>query len=92
MSELTPVSAPQSSVEKVLELLDQVDAIEASGSETHVYLSFASLALPHIKALIPDDPAVLDGFILRAIEWLPHLLSDVHAGVDGEAEAEVESP
>lgn len=66
---------PMTSVQKLEFLADQLETWPAEG-EMAMFLELGRMALPHIRPMLPDDPAALDEMLDQVAAFVGGLRSD----------------
>jgi hypothetical protein len=68
-------TVPMTSVEKLELLGTQLEIMPAEG-EMAVFLELGRMALPHVRAMLPSDPAELDAQLEQVGVFIANLKSD----------------
>jgi hypothetical protein len=68
-------AVPMTSVQKLEYLGEQMETMPAEG-EFAMFLELGRMALPHVRAMLPDDPAVLDAQLEQVAAFVNSLKSD----------------
>jgi hypothetical protein len=67
--------APMTSTEKLAFLAEQLETMPAEG-EMAVFLELGRMALPHVRGMLPTDPAALDEMLEQVGAFIAGLKSD----------------
>jgi hypothetical protein len=69
------VDVPLTSVQKLEVLAAGIESWDAEG-EMAMFLELARMALPHVRGMLPSDPAALDELLEQVGAFIAQLKSD----------------